>query len=474
MLGFLWQLFSILFRWRLVQVPPNKAAVITGPKATRILREGSTWVKEPIERFQGYIELNQMEVVLDIEGAYTRLFVPISVRAIGLIKVRGEDEAIKRAAERYLGMPAEQMKTQVQQTLVGHLRSILATMTVEEVNADRQALAERTSREAEADLKTMGIAIDALTIQHVLDEHRHVEEVELGYMDALGRKTIAEAKREALIQTAKAEREAEVYRAQQEAEKAQARRDRDLLINQYAAQVAEAEARAQQAGPRENAKARQEVVLEEVKVEQKRKEGEIVVQEKEIERKTKELEATVVQPAEAEKEATLKRAEAERQARIMKAEADRVEREQAGSGEGRRIREVGEAEAAVAQKKMEAAAAGEKAKLLAEGEGQERLVKALNTYDRTGITISVARELIQRLPQMVEAASRPLAEIDRVVMIDSGVGDGAGAVARFAGIIPLQVARTLELLRETTGIDFKSLLEQQVAQTQEKKKSATP
>jgi flotillin len=404
-----------------------------------------------------------MPIDVKISGAYTKLFVPVNVQAVALIKVKGEDEAIKRAAERYMAdteaETVRKVQTQVGETLVGHLRSILATMTVEEINADRQALAERTSREAEVDLDKMGIGVDALTIQHILDEHKHVEETEIGYMDALGQKSIAEVKRDAIIQSSKARREGDVFKAQQEAEIAQAERDRDLKVAQYAAEVADAQAKSQQAGPKASAMARQEVVTEEVRIEQRRKEAETLVQEKEIERKRKELEATIVQPAEAEKEAAVRKADGERLSRIKRAEAERVEREQEGSGEGQKIREIGEAEASVIQKKAEAAAAGERATLLAQAEGQEKLVQALNIYNETAVRLSIVRELIERLPQMVEAASKPLGEIDRVVMIDAGSGNGGGPMSRFMGNVPIQIARTLEILKEATGVDVVSMLQ---------------
>ncbi len=464
MFWFLLQLLSIVLRGRLVQVPPNKAAVITGMKGTRILRQGSTWVKVPLERFQGFIDLSQLLVELSIDDAYTKLFVPVTVKAVALIKVKGDDESIRLAAERYLGMPTDQIRDQVRETLLGHLRSILATMTVEEINSNRQILAERTSKEAEVDLSRMGIGIDAFTIQHVKDEFKNIQEVDMGYMDALGQKSIAEAKREAIIQASKARREAEVFRAEQDAQIAQASRDRDLRKWQYESEVAQGQAKAQQAGPRASAVARQEVVVEEVRIEERRKQAETAVQEKEIERKRKELEATVVQPAEAEKQAVIRRAEAQRESRVRQADAERIEREQEGTGEGKKIREVGEAEADIIRRKAEAGAAGERARLLAQAEGQEKLVQALNTYSEAGFRIAVARELVERLPAIVEAASKPMGQIDKVVMIDSGSGGNSGTMNRFMSTAPVQIARALEMLKETTGIDVAALLQKKTGE----------
>lgn len=462
MIGFLFQLLGMFVAWRLIRVPPNKAAVIISRTTTRIFREGTTWVKPPYERFQGFMPLDQIQISLPAQ-AYTKLFVPVKVDAVALIKVKGENEAIKRAAERYLTeneiSTTNKIQTQVSEILVGHLRSILATLTVQEINSDRQALATRTSQEAATDLDLMGIGIDALTIQHVQDEHKHIAETELGYMDALGQQTVSEVRREAIMQISKNEREAEVFKAQQQVEISNAQRDRDTQIAQNAARVAEANAEKEQAGPKASAIKRQEVVTEEVKIEERRKAAEILVQDNENKRKQKELEATVVLPAEAEKQAAIRRSEGEQQARINKAEADKVEREREGSGEGSRIREVGQAEALVIQTKAEAAAAGERAMLLAQAEGQEKLVQALNTYNASAIQLAIAREMIERFPQIVEAASKPLGEIDRIVMIDAGSGDGGGPISRFMGNVPVQIARTLEMLKEATGIDVVAMLQ---------------
>ena len=88
-------------------------------------------------------------------------------------------------------MSTEQIKGVIFQTLEGHLRAILGTLTVEEINADRQAFAQKMTDEAAVDLKKMGVNIDILTIQQISDEQ--------GYLDALGKKRTAEVKRDAII-----------------------------------------------------------------------------------------------------------------------------------------------------------------------------------------------------------------------------------------------------------------------------------
>ena len=206
------------------------------------------------------------------------------------------------------------MQKVIFQTLEGHLRSILGTLTVEEVNSDRQSFAQKLTSEAAADLEKMGIGVDVLTIQEISDEEE--------YLNALGKRRTAEVKRDATIGEAEAHRDAKIKSAQalQEGETGEVqgrRRDRagaqrDFMIRQaqYQAEIETQKARAEQAGPLSEATARQAVVAEEVRVERTRTQELIAVQEQEVLRRQKELEATVIKPAEADRLAAVVRAEA--------------------------------------------------------------------------------------------------------------------------------------------------------------------
>ena len=164
-------------------------------------------------------------------------------------------------------MTHDQVQKVIFQTLEGHLRSILGTLTVEEVNSDRQSFAQKLTTEAAHDLEKMGIGVDVLTIQEISDEE--------GYLDALGKRRTAEVKRDATIGEAEAHRDAKIKSAEamQEGEKAKFEADadialasRDFMIRQaqYQAEIETQKARAQQAGPLSEATARQAVVGEEV------------------------------------------------------------------------------------------------------------------------------------------------------------------------------------------------------------------
>jgi flotillin len=121
-------------------------------------------------------------------------------------------------------MTTDKIKEVIFQTLEGHLRAILGTLTVEEINADRQAFAQKMTDEAALDLKKMGVNIDILTIQQISDE--------MGYLDALGKKRTAEVKRDAVVGEAQAQRDAMIKSALADQEGKTKRYEADVAIAQ--------------------------------------------------------------------------------------------------------------------------------------------------------------------------------------------------------------------------------------------------
>ncbi|MDQ3133143.1 MAG: flotillin family protein, partial [Acidobacteriota bacterium] len=158
-----------------IKVSPNQAAVISGRRRRltdgstvgyRQVRGGATLVVPFLEKVE-YLDLNVITVPLATSRAYTSQGVPVSVKAVANVKIKGDDESLRAAAERFLGMPQDQFHGLIFQTLEGHLRAILGTLTVEEINNDRQSFAQKLTSEAAGDLEKMGIGLDALTIQEI-------------------------------------------------------------------------------------------------------------------------------------------------------------------------------------------------------------------------------------------------------------------------------------------------------------------
>lgn len=481
-----------------VKVSPNEAAVISGRSRKladgtvvgyRLVRGGATLIVPFLEKVE-YLSLNVLTVPLATSRAYTVQGVPVSVKAVANVKIKGDDDSMRAAAERFLGMKPDEFHKLVFQTLEGHLRAILGTLTVEEINNDRQSFAQKLTTEAAGDLEKMGIGLDALTIQEISDEE--------GYLDALGRKRTAEVQRDADIGQAEALRDSKIKAAlaMQEGERVRLASEADIAAStratevkraQFQAEIKREQATAEQAGPLSDAKARQEVVAEEVRVEKIRTQEQIAVQEQEVLRREKELEATIVKKAEAERrarvllaqgqqEAAILEAEGQKQALIAAAEAQSQKLQREGAGRASAIEAEGRAEA----ERIRALGLAEAAKIEAQGLAQAKAVEAQGLAEAVAIKEKAAawrefndaarlQTILEKLPSIIEATapalkavSEPLGNIEKVVMIDhggDGNGGGSGGLNRFAQTGPTMIYTLLQQL-QALGLNVPEILKQ--------------
>ncbi|HEX7316541.1 MAG TPA: SPFH domain-containing protein [Pyrinomonadaceae bacterium] len=482
-----------------IKVPPNVAAVISGRSRKlsdgtmvgyRLVRGGATLIVPFLEKVD-YLNLNVLTVPLATSRAYTGQGVPVSVKAVANVKIKGDDESLRAASERFLGMKPEEFHRLVFQTLEGHLRAILGTLTVEEINNDRQSFAQKLASEAAGDLEKMGIGLDALTIQEISDDE--------GYLDALGKKRTAEVRRDAEIGEAEATRDSKIKAslAMQEGEKvrlesealiAASTRQTEVQRAQYTAEILREKAKSDQAGPLADAKARQEVVAEEVRIERIRTQEQIAVQEQEVLRREKELEATVVKKAEAERRAAVLRAQGEQEAAILaaegrkqaviataEAESEKLQRE--GKGRASAVQAEGLAEA----ERIKALGLAEAEKIQAQGLAEAKSIEARGLAEATAIKEKAAawrefndaarlQTILEKLPSIIEATapalravSEPLGNIDKIVMIDQGGSDGnghgSGGINRFAQTGPTLIFGLLQQL-QALGLNVPEMLSQ--------------
>jgi flotillin len=471
-----------------IKVPPNAVAIFSGRKhkhpdgtvvGYRMVAGGAAF-RLPLLETVDYLSLNVFTIPLEIKRAYTLKGVPISVKAVANVKIKSDDRSLRAAAERFLGVAHDQIQKVIFQTLEGHLRSILGTLTVEEVNSDRQSFQQKLTSEAAQDLERMGIGVDVITIQEISDEE--------GYLDALGKKRTAEVKRDGAIGEAEATRDSKIKSALalQEGEKAKfdadanisaAQRDFQVKQAQYQAEIETQKATAAQAGPLAGAKARQAVVAEEVKVERVRTQEQISVQEQEVARKQKELEATVIKAAEADRQAAILRAEAKKQSAILEAEgqkeaqialaaAEQAKLSQEGMGRAAAIEAQGRAEAAKIEAMGLAQAKAIEAQGVAEAQAIMKKAEAWKEFNEA----AKLQTILEKLPSVLQASAgifgavaAPLGNIDKVVVIEQGNGLGAdggtGGIGRIARTGPALVFSLLQQL-QALGLDIPTVLSQ--------------
>jgi flotillin len=469
-----------------IKVSPNTVAVLSGRRRKlpdgrtvgyRMVRGGAA-LRFPLLEKVEYLHLNVMTIPLEIKRAYTLKGVPVSVKAVANVKIRGDETSLQASAERFLGMTPIEVQKVIFQTLEGHLRSILGTLTVEEVNSDRQSFAQKLTSEAAVDLEKMGIGVDVLTIQEISDEE--------DYLNALGKRRTAEVKRDATIGEAEATRDAKIKSSeamqqgekakfQAEADIAQAQRDFAIRQAQYQAEIEREKARAEQSGPLSEATARQAVVAEEVKVEKTRTQEMIAVQEQEVLRKVKELEATVIKPAEADRQAAVVRAEASKQAAILEAEGRRSAMIAMAEAEQEKLKKEGAGRAAA----VESEGRAEAAKIEAIGLAQAKAIEAQGVAEAAAILRKAEawkefndaarlQTILERLPAIIEASSgvfgavaAPLGNIDKLVVIDQGGNgeNGSNSLGRLAKTSPALVFNVLQQL-EALGLNLPTVLQQ--------------
>ena len=446
--------FAFVFAQRYIKVGPNEVLVVSGRKRTevdaitkervernfRVVKGGGTFIIPILERVDRLsLELMTIEVVTP--KVYTELGVPVTVDGVAQIKVRGDDVSIATASEQFLSKSAVQIKNVALQTLEGHLRAILGTLSVEEIYRDRDAFAQKVQEVAAGDMANMGLSIISFTIKDIRDEE--------GYLAALGKTRTAEVKRDAAIGEANAERDAriqaaaamqEAREAELEAETRIAEADKDYQVQkaQYDARVNTERAESELAYELQQNKTNQAVRQEEVQIEIVEKQKRIELQEREILRREKELEATIRKPAEA------KQYEIETLAR-----ARRTQLEQEAEGEAAARRSLGEGDAAAARARGLAEAEVIEAQGRAEAEAKAQKAAAWKEYGQAAIV----EQLLARLPELAGAIASPLAQTDRIVVVGGGNGNGAGA-SKVTGDVTDIVAQVPEVIEALTGVDL--------------------
>ncbi len=152
------------------------------------------------------LSLELLTIDVQTPEVYTSKGVPVKVDGVAQIKVKGDDISIRTAAEQFLSKAQDEIRNIATQTLEGHLRAILGTMTVEEIYQNRDAFASKVQEVAAGDMANMGLTIVSFTIRDIRDTQ--------GYLDALGKPRIAQVKRDAIIAQAEADRDSVIRSAQ--------------------------------------------------------------------------------------------------------------------------------------------------------------------------------------------------------------------------------------------------------------------
>ncbi len=444
----------ILIRMRWKKAGPDEALIVYGKRKLlgrkvigdegqiegfRIVRGGGTFVWPAWEQYE-FLSLKMMTLDIDLHHVYTVQGIPINVKAVAQVKVKGDVDHVRKAAEGFLGLPTDQIQSTIKETVAGHLRGIIGTLTIEELYRDQKRFQDSVRAEGLEDLREMGFEFKSFVFQEIQDDE--------GYLNDLGQPKIQEALKNARIATAQSDRDAKVEEEMARQDKEQKRlgvdkeiadssKELDLKKASIRKEVDVADALALKAGEME------------LKIQN------IAIANQEVERQKLEFTATIREKADAEKYDVERQADANQYRVERQAAAERNRREEAAhalkaegfakaAAESAMRRDIGLAEAEAIQAKGEA-----------EAKARHMLAEALKLYNEAGLSI----EALKVLPEIAAAVSEPLSRAGSTTIISQGGKNGRGTGASKLTEDVVEVLSQLSpIMEQLAGVDLQSFL----------------
>lgn len=425
-------IFTYLRNYR--KVGPNEVLIISGGKKRtvtlpdgttkqvgyRIHIGGGTFVRPFIEQAQ-ILPLEIIPISFAVEDAISTNGIRCTVKGTAEVKIAGDEASIHLAAEQFLGKPLTDIRDVALRTLEGSSRALIGSSNLQDLNKGRKEFAKSILQEVDTYFGNMGLKLVSYHLKEISDAS--------GYLEALGKPRIvearrdaevaeAEAARDAIIRSAEAQKEGDIAKIQAETEVARASHDSDLRRTELQKELNQYKADADFAYELERHKLNQQLKAEESKVRLIEKDSEIALQKKEIDRVEQELEATVRRPAAAEQY----RLEAEARGA---AEAKRVQ----GTIEAELIQKVGKAEAEATRQRAE----------------------AWNAYSQPALL----HMMYEKLPELAREMAAPISKVDKIVMVSS---DGGFGTSKITGELANMLSQLPTVVRELSGVDLESWL----------------
>jgi flotillin len=438
---------------------PETGAISTDLSGQKVVMGASVFVLPVIQKL-AVLDLSSRQISISVGSAVSAQGIKCSLEGVAIVKVGGTEDAVRAAAQRFLGQQGE-IDPFTQEVLAGSLRAIVGRLSVEEIVKDRAAFAREVAEEAEASLTNQGLVLDTFQLQDI--------QTEGSYLRDLGRPEAARAEKEAAIAEAIARRESEQARLKAEEEIAIAQRELELRQASIRAEIDAAAAAAEAAGPLSKAAKDQEVILAQEKVAERQS----ALKERELDKPADAARYAVEQEAEAQKSKAIRQAEAGRISAIEAAQAKAEENRLIGAGERQRREELakaveieGAAQGAAEKSRREAAAEAlrtegeaEAASILARGNAEaEAMQKKADAFDQYG-DAAVLEMLAEMLPKLVREASAPLSAIDSMTVIST---DGASAVTK---TVADNVTQGMQMASDLLGVDIQALFQRLAGQT---------
>jgi len=425
---------------RYKRCPSDKILVVyrqTSGTSAKCIHGGGAFIWPVIQDY-AYLDLKPLSIEANLTNALSRQNIRVDVPCRFTIAISTEGDSMNTAAERLLGLSSEQIQELAKDILFGQLRLVIATMTIEEINSDRDKFLENISKNVDSELKKIGLKLINVNVTDIRDES--------GYIEALGKEAAAKAINEAKISVAEQEKIGETGKALADREKdtqiAETHRDRDvkIAITQKDREISIATAAKDETIGKAEADKETRVKTSEANAEAIRGENEAKIniansealrREKEAESLRLAITAEKVQQARAleesylaEQKAELARSERERSTQIanivIPAEIAKQRAIIDAQAEAERIRENARGEADAIYAKMEAEAKGLYEILTKQAEGYKAVVSAAGGDPTKAFQLLLIEKLHELVRTQVEAVKN--IKIDKITVWDSGNG----------------------------------------------------
>lgn len=390
---------AVINRYR--RCPSDKILVVYGNKSGRssakCIHGGGAFVLPVIEDY-AYLSLTPIGIDANLTNALSRQNIRVDVPCRFTVGISTDPDSMLAAAERLLGLQSSQIQEMARDILFGQLRLVIATMSIEELNSDRDKFLEAITANVEVELKKIGLRLINVNVTDIKDES--------GYIEALGQEAAAKAINEAKVRVAEQEKVGEIGRAEAvretrirtaeaNAQAVQGENEAKITIANSDANRREREAEAQRKAIAAEKVAQAQALEEAYAAEQK-------AEDARADRDRASQNANVIVAQEIEKRRLVIAAEAE--------------------AEQKRVNAKGEADAIFA--KMEAEAKGLYEILTKQAEGYDRMIKAAGGDATKAYTLL----LLEKLPELVKTQVDAIKgiNIDKVTVWDGGAGNANG------------------------------------------------
>lgn len=418
------------------KVGPNQVLFITGAflrGRVKVIKGGGAFVWPVLQQAQVQT-LDTFNIDVSVEDIMTKTQVPVDVKATALLRVGSSVDMLATAAEKILGLDADERDEQLTEIVKGGLREVLTTLTPVEAN-DRGTFQEAVINNITDTFANLGLEITKLTITSISDKN--------GYYKSLYTKDVEDKKADARVATAEADKRASLVEAQNEQEKqaAQLEAQKQIAANERDTKVAQAKYQAE---------VNQQNAIAQKAADIAAAEQQVIVEQKNAEVNKQQQQATTIVTANANAQQMQIMAEAAAKKKQIDAQADANQIKISADAEANRRKQLADADAYGTKQNGEAEADKIAKTGTANANAQKAMQEALNSKQGQA---AMQMAIIKMLPQLVEASAKAMANAKNLTIFNGAEGAGQMQSQAFA--------QTAKFVKDATGLDLVENLNKQ-------------